>query len=394
MNITDKTHLTFNTLDWYEYDEIIKEEDIENKENIKPIKQYIIKVFGKTKSGESVYLKIKNFTPHFYISYDQTWDDKKIKLFINHLKTLRQSLQNHLIEYDVVKRKNFYGFTDKPQLFIRLIFNNMSEMRECSKLFDKKMTIYKISTRPFEFKVFESNINPYLRFIHIKDLTSVGWISIDRKKLFLNEDDETTTKISFDVDWMDINPNNDPNLGIAPFKVCSFDIECLSMDKGFPQANRPEDTICQIGVTFNNYGDIKIYKRYLFNLDSCDPIPNCEVKQCKNEKELLIEFTEMIKKEDPDILTGYNIFGFDEKYIYDRCQLNKNRCFDEFSELSKILNINCKFVEKSLSSSALGDNIMRYFDTIGRLQIDLLKVVQRDYKLNSYKLDKVAEHFY
>ena len=41
----------------------------------------------------------------------------------------------------------------------------------------------------------------------------------------------------------------------------------------------------------------------------------------------------------------------------------------------------------------MGDNNLRYYDCKGIIQIDLLKVIQRDYKLNSYKLDKVAENF-
>ena len=45
------------------------------------------------------------------------------------------------------------------------------------------------------------------------------------------------------------------------------------------------------------------------------------------------------------------------------------------------------------SSSALGDNVLKYLDMHGRVVVDLMKVVQRDHKLDSYKLDAVAEHF-
>ena len=37
---------------------------------------------------------------------------------------------------------------------------------------------------------------------------------------------------------------------------------------------------------------------------------------------------------------------------------------------------------------------MNFVDAIGRVNIDLMKVVQRDEKLNSYKLDSVAEYFF
>ena len=59
------------------------------------------------------------------------------------------------------------------------------------------------------------------------------------------------------------------------------------------------------------------------------------------------------------------------------------------------MNNPAKFDEegKKLSSSALGDNILYAYDIEGVVQIDLLKVVQKDYNLVSYKLDFVSEHF-
>ena len=41
----------------------------------------------------------------------------------------------------------------------------------------------------------------------------------------------------------------------------------------------------------------------------------------------------------------------------------------------------------------MGVNILQYIDMQGRVIIDLLKYVQREYKLNSYKLDFVSENF-
>jgi DNA polymerase elongation subunit (family B) len=51
------------------------------------------------------------------------------------------------------------------------------------------------------------------------------------------------------------------------------------------------------------------------------------------------------------------------------------------------------WIEKELSSSALGNNYLYYYDMIGRVPIDLMKVVMKDYNLGSYKLDNVAATF-
>ena len=46
-----------------------------------------------------------------------------------------------------------------------------------------------------------------------------------------------------------------------------------------------------------------------------------------------------------------------------------------------------------LSSSALGDNILHLLTFIGRTELDLLKIVQRDHNLDSYSLNNVSQIF-
>ena len=48
---------------------------------------------------------------------------------------------------------------------------------------------------------------------------------------------------------------------------------------------------------------------------------------------------------------------------------------------------------KMLSSSALGDNILHLLTFIGRTELDLLKIVQRDHNLDSYSLNNVSQIF-
>ena len=61
--------------------------------------------------------------------------------------------------------------------------------------------------------------------------------------------------------------------------------------------------------------------------------------------------------------------------------------------MSRILNVESEWVDTVLASSALGENKLKYFNMIGRVNIDLMKVIQRDEKLTSYKLDNVAATF-
>jgi len=79
--------------------------------------------------------------------------------------------------------------------------------------------------------------------------------------------------------------------------------------------------------------------------------------------------------------------------MYDRAKLFG--CEKRFLDISKLKNFHPKsLLEKNLSSSAMGNNFLKYFDAPGIIQIDLLKFVLREGdKLTSYKLDNVAKHY-
>ncbi len=184
------------------------------------------------------------------------------------------------------------------------------------------------------------------------------------------------------------------------------------------------DAIIQIGSAFWFYGNDKPAHYNILTLGTCDKFnvagENVEIVECKSEKELLMKWVDMLREYDPDIMMGYNIFGFDEEYIYTRMidlmpniakSINKNGYIMEsadeewnnFINMGKLRGETCKYIQscrgklmmKKLASSALGDNYLYYFNMVGRVQIDLLKCIQADptMKLPSYKLDSVADKF-
>jgi DNA polymerase elongation subunit (family B) len=89
-----------------------------------------------------------------------------------------------------------------------------------------------------------------------------------------------------------------------------------------------------------------------------------------------------------DVFIGYNIFGFDERYVWDRLVelgIDQEDCVQAFARFG-----NVELKEKQLSSSALGNNMLYMWTTPGRLRIDLLGHIKRKAQLPSYKLDSVC----
>jgi DNA polymerase elongation subunit (family B) len=396
------TKLEFQIYDWTEDHEIDNDNDSEEAdEPSNKMGSYIIHTFGRMMDGKSVYMRIINFTPHFYIKLPLTWSKveakTKVATMFRYLtsdlnKKVWAKFRPCLLSMDIVERLAAEGFTDEKQfLFARLVFNNNVAMNKFRFLFEEStLSIPSVTTKPTSFKTYEANLSPMLRCFHIKKISGCSWVEVAKYTIVEGEMKESYCTVEIRADWREINPI--VKTQNAPLRIMSFDIECYSSDGGFPQARRAGDKIIQIGSTYTYLGESTPYRQHIVCLNETSPIDNIIVESYDDERSLITGWIDEIKKNDCDIITGYNIFFFDEAYIYERCLEHLN-ILHEISKISKLKNFNCKFRDFKLASSALGENRIRMFDTPGRIHIDLMKDVQKNHKLSCYKLDFVASSF-
>jgi DNA polymerase elongation subunit (family B) len=161
------------------------------------------------------------------------------------------------------------------------------------------------------------------------------------------------------------------------------------------------DEVTFIGSTFMTYGETKPHLNHCLVVGSCDPVEDAVIVTCDSEKDLLIAWKNLIQEENPDIIIGYNIFGFDYQFMYNRAV--ENNCQEEFLKLSRKENEVCgirdrsthkiKGIEHSKVVLASGEYDLHYTKTTGRLQIDMYTYLRRDFNLSSYKLDDVAGEY-
>ena len=196
--------------------------------------------------------------------------------------------------------------------------------------------------------------------------------------------------------------------GLKKRELITFITELLNEEFGKMNIYLKGDPVIQIGTVFMRFGEDKPFLKHIITLDTCDDIEGAVVVPCETEEEVLLEWTKLITSQDPDIITGYNIFGFDYKYMKDRahelsleCIESETHkkwggcgcCLDKFLDLGRLKSKKSYLKEKVLASSAMGSNEMWILMMNGRISIDLLKVVLREHKLGSYKLDNVSAHF-
>lgn len=496
--------LCFQVLDWYqtdyedEYDD--ESEDAYNNNKGLSNRVYIIKMFGVTKDGHSVCANIEGFKPFFYISGmdGELSPSKQSVLRSKIVRRMRKGMEDQF-KMEVVYKKGIWGFTNnQKQQYIKFSFQNLTCM----------YIVRKFLKGTGDYMFHESNIDPFLRFVHAQDLQPCGWVRIEEAIDVMEEENSMlATKCQINVKAYHESVVPFDNNSVAPVIIMSFDIECTSHSGDFPvpiktyrktaeqmieycrklQLQKDEqgrydwlesknkmhdaimniyisdetnvspplsrvvskrkinkskiskmireemdlmfeimsgkyidnewendevpqtplnqlerllnkklpplegDAIIQIGTTVHTYGETCCSYKNVITLDTCDDIPGVDVISCKTEKELIQTWCELLLRIDPDIITGYNILGFDFMYLYHRAE--ELGCEKMLLQCGRLENHQSKYVIKELASSALGENILKYVDMEGRVIIDLMKVVQREYKLDTYKLDNVASHF-
>ena len=109
------------------------------------------------------------------------------------------------------------------------------------------------------------------------------------------------------------------NTAIAPVKVMSFDAEMYSNDNCFPDVLHGDFTVA-VCATIWSYGSSSL-RRHAFLVGHCErPKTDMVVHECSSPADLFEQFRDLVASEDPDLLTGWNIYGFDMPFMWDEYQ--------------------------------------------------------------------------
>lgn len=376
------------------------------------LKKQMIRGYGITEEGHSICINVLDFQPYFYLSLpDELKIPANFERLVNMLKSKAGDWHSKgLVSAELVSRKEFYGFTNNELFqYAKFTFHSTTAYNGFkTKILKEKIEIIKLNKEyDLSKNLCETKVKPMLRFFHTQNLDPAGWMTIkygDYERNVSVSDDKFDLNSKHSRCQIEVNcvynkvQKVEKNV-IGKMLIASFDIECVSNHGAFPKPTNPLDPVIQVGTTVNIFGEKECKLSYIATLGKCDPIENAVVESFKTEKELILGWAKFMAKIDPDILTGYNIWGFDWKYIWERAESGNGGLVSPYHEqlfhtLQRTSNERkVELTEQNLSSAALGDNFLYFLDMEGVVQIDLLKVMQRDYKLDSYKLDNVAKHF-
>ena len=325
--------------------------------------------------GEKNYKKLAMEMTDFYLDYIQknkNYDDKEL---INVFKYILS------IGFNTGLKPKL---TDKLQQKIQLDISQIYLKQKLNQHHIKKLTD----------KVF---INGLIQVCHkYKNKSKVDLSESNLDHLFLKNEDNQDFDDDFSMENIEGKMSNrDVIIHLINNKLTEL----------FPEVQG--DRIIQIGCVFHNFGKKTENKKYILTLGSCDRfdedtiiysyadeknVTEYDVDELNKEEILLIKkFEAIINEEQPDIVMTYNGFGFDNKFLMTR--VKQLLMEHSFGYISKMKKAKTELKVKMLSSSALGDNILHLLTFIGRTELDLLKIVQRDHNLDSYSLNNVSQIF-
>jgi DNA polymerase elongation subunit (family B) len=376
---------------FYPYNWNFEEDDEDN------ISQTYIRIYGLNKDNENVCVKVNDFTPYVYIELPSNivWDDKKIQLLGNKINNIMKGNEpkQKILTY---KYKLYYANIDNKEKKIKFpylfcSFNSKKSIKILSYRLNREIQIPNIGK--FKLKIHEQDASPILQLACCANINMTGWIKFNGKKVS-EENKETICKYEYIVRWKNMSSIDDDT--IPKPKIMGFDIEVNSSRiHAMPDPKKVDDKIFQISCVICRERDKeKDYKKYLLTLGDYDRNILDKKIICKtfdDEDGLLLEFVKMIKEEQPNIIVGYNILGFDIPYMIDRSNSHA-RCGYEFAKQSFHKYKESKEKKIQWSSSAYKNQEFRFLDTEGILIIDLLPLVRRDFKLNNYKLKTISEY--
>ncbi|KAG5019453.1 hypothetical protein JHK87_015308 [Glycine soja] len=355
----------------------------------------IIRIFGVTKEGHSVCCNVHGFEPYFYICCPPGMGPDDISHFHQTLEgRMREANRNSNVgkfirRIEMVQRRSImYYQQSNSQPFLKVVVALPTMVASCRGILDRGIQLDGLGMK--SFLTYESNVLFALRFMIDCNIVGGNWIEIPAGKYKKTVKSLSYCQLEFDCLYSELvshAPEGEYSK-MAPFRILSFDIECAGRKGHFPEPT--QDPVIQIANLVTLQGEDQPFIRNVMTLKSCSPIVGVDVMSFETEREVLLAWRDLIREVDPDIIIGYNICKFDLPYLIERAA---NLKIAEFPILGRIRNSRVRVKDTTFSSRQYGTRESKEVTVEGRVQFDLLQVMQRDYKLSSYSLNSVSSHF-
>jgi len=324
--------MDFMILDLLCYDALPKAIDVSSKywgpssddtlataETQKSIKGPSLVVFGRQASGESVCARINGYKPWTRFMFKGPTTSVTTQGLIQFLTNYIMSSVSYLKRNEIVVTSEmlpqFYGFVGSK--------SGQPVQWPCFKVYlptfamVSKLEFAAKRSTPLNWYLTDSMSTPVLKATNELGLCMSNWITLSKFDTALSNR-ISTCNVELETCVEFVRPLD--KVTIAPIKILSFDAEMYSHDNGFPSVLHGDHTIA-ICCTLKVYGQSHLKRTAFVLWTSKEPLrcstPDLQIHYFNSTLDLLEGFRDYIVEEDPDIFTGWNIYGFDMPFLWD-----------------------------------------------------------------------------
>ena len=339
-------------------------------------------------------LHVTDFLHYLYVAAPTNFVRTDCEPFKAYLETKLAQNSPAIHSVQIVMRENLFGFQgNQKNPYLKITVTDPKYINRLRTTIENGTGNYKRMWKNVDggLMTFDS-IQYVLRFMIDTGISGMSWVEVPPQKYTVmpQRDRLSNCQIEAFVHYRDLIAHSSDGewAKMAPLRILSFDIECAGRKGVFPEAN--QDPVIQIANVVTRYGESKPFIRNVFVLDTCSLIVNTQILSFDAEEKMLMAWKDFLEEADPDVIIGYNIANFDFPYLLDRA---KHLKLQKFPYWTRLKNVQSSAKETNFSSKQMGNRDTKATNTNGRIQLDLLQLVQRDHHLRSYTLNSVCAQF-
>ena len=381
-------------------------------------------IWALGKDGNRYYLRQENCPVFCYLALPKyvnnkkfLWNESNSSSIVDHLKrSLNYNQEHGPIGSKFTNMKDIYNYQgDKRQPVILLYFKNDASLKHCTNIIKKPLEIKNIGN--VEVKICENTISMVRKILSLKKTKYSQWFEVEGKEIPLDSPERTAIagknnrikEILMDYTTMEPIPVSKTKNWVSQPDILSFDIETYSDNhKRMPNELCFTNVAYMIQAVSQTQGLKHTRERFVILIGDCKEIkigeatevtvkgvkhilnPNVKIYRVEDELELIQAYANIVLEVDPDICIGYNIMGYDYKYLDIRLGVFYQEQWPCMGRIAGKIPI---MEKRQWSSSAYGQNTVCNLLMDGRISVDLLPLIKRGYNFEKYSLDFVCKYF-
>lgn len=323
-------------------DELIEEEDIELYGDVRSRKEVVAYLHGNLITGETVCVQFRGYKPYFYLTIpehqNEEGDQRWVKQCIEELKKNKELPFRELESANLVYLVPTTGFRNrKPYPIIKFRFHTMNAYYRFKVNLTERFPPPK--DREIEKGVYrndimlcEHNIPHEIKFCNYYSLSFSGWVKLSpgTYSYWLKGKRAIHNFWTMSVEGVDRDK-------LSESLALSLDVEAIRADgeEAMPDATNPNDYTACIGNVIESTNKSFPRRHYCFtwggsvDIPTVDrkgkPLPKRDVilKIYKDEASMLTHWVRWLRSQNisPDVIIGWNIYGFDLGWIITRIHI-------------------------------------------------------------------------